>query len=126
MYPSVIASKFVYVCLNCIRSFFIRIRKLSLICKQNAFFIFHLIAFFAFLGGQPPSRVKDNCKTCTRKINAKENLKKINAKENLRKMDVKENVRNMNVKENVRTKNVKENVRKINVNENLRKMNSIQ
>ena len=65
VYPSVIASKFVSVCLNCIRSLifystFIRTRKLSLICKQNAFFIFHLIAFFAFLGGQPPSRVKDN------------------------------------------------------------------
>ena len=85
VYPSVIASKFVSVCLNCIRSLifystFIRTRKLSLICKQNAFFIFHLIAFFAFLGGQPPSRVKDNCKTCTRKINAKENLRKMDVK----------------------------------------------
>ena len=73
VYPSVIASKFVSVCLNCIRSLifystFIRAHELSLICKQNAFFIFHLIAFFAFLCGQPPSRVEDNCKTCTRKM----------------------------------------------------------
>ena len=100
VYPSVIASKFVSVCLNCIRSLifystFIRAHELSLICKQNAFFIFHLIAFFAFLGGQPPSRVKDNCKTCTRKMNVKENLRKRDVKENVRKMNVKENVKRL-------------------------------